>query len=151
MHLTPHEIDQRARLVKEACSWNRTPYRHQADIKGAGVDCGMLLVRAFVDTGLVPAFDPRPYEDDWYLHRGEEKYLGFVLDRIAQVEHPLFGDVVVFKYGRTYSHGGIVVSWPYVLHASAPAKSVLVENIEQSPYAKYPRLFYSYWARSARG
>jgi cell wall-associated NlpC family hydrolase len=68
-----------------------------------------------------------------------------VLDRIAQVELPLFGDVVVFKYGRTYSHGGIVVARPYVLHASAPAQSVLVEDIEKSPYASNPRQFYSYW------
>jgi cell wall-associated NlpC family hydrolase len=65
MHLTLHEIDQRARVVKEAVGWLGTPYRHQADIKGAGVDCGMLLVRVFVDTGLVAPFDPRPYENDW--------------------------------------------------------------------------------------
>jgi hypothetical protein len=30
------------------------------DLKGVGVDCGMLIVRVFVDTGLCAPFDPRP-------------------------------------------------------------------------------------------
>ena len=75
------ESFQRHVIVREARSWVRTPYHAQADIKGAGVDCGMLLVRVFVDSGLVPPFDPRPYADDWYLHRSEERYLGFIFDR----------------------------------------------------------------------
>ncbi len=147
MHLTPSEIDQRAAVVKEALTWLNTPYRNQADVKGHGCDCGMLLVRVFVDLQLVPPFDPRPYADDWYMHRSDEKYLGFVLDRAAQVEMPVFGDVVVFKHGRTYSHGGIVVSWPLIVHASAPAGCVLVENVLQSPFADKARLYYSYWQR----
>lgn len=150
MHLTASEIDQRAAVVKEALAWVGTPYRHQADIKSVGCDCGMLLVRVFVDLQLAPPFDPRPYADDWYLHRTEEKYLGFVADRTAQVELPLFGDVVVFRHGRTFSHGGIVLSWPYIVHASAPAGCVLVENVEQSPFAEKRRQYYSYWRREGR-
>ena len=102
------EADDRASVVREARSWVRTPYHAQADIKGAGVDCGMLLVRVFVDSGLVPPFDPRPYADDWYLHRSEERYLGFIFDRTKEVAAPLPGDVMVFRYGRCYSHGGVV-------------------------------------------
>ena len=44
----------------------------------------MLLVRVFVDTGLCPPFDPRPYPVDWHLHRSEERYLGFIFDRAAR-------------------------------------------------------------------
>ena len=33
------------------------------------------------DLGLVEPFDPRPYTRDWMLHRGEERYLGFLLAR----------------------------------------------------------------------
>ena len=40
----------------------------------------MLLVRVFVDAGIVPPFDPRPYERDWHLHRSEERYLGVLSD-----------------------------------------------------------------------
>lgn len=145
MNLTPFEIDQRAAVVKEALAWTGTPYRHQADIKGVGADCGMLLVRVFVDVGLLQPFDPRPYSDDWYLHRSEEKYLGFVSSRMGQVEYPLFGDVVVFRHGRTFSHGGVVLSWPFIVHASAPSGCVLIENVERSPFAGKKHQFYSYW------
>jgi hypothetical protein len=68
----------------------------------------MLIVRVFVDTGLCAPFDPRPYPPDWHLHRGEERYLGFVFDRCHEVETPRPGDVAVYRFGRCYSHGGIV-------------------------------------------
>jgi hypothetical protein len=84
---------ERRAIVREARSWVRTPYHPQGDIKGIGVDCGMLLVRVFVDTGLCAPFDPRPYADDWYLHRAEERYLGFIFDRAKEVAAPLPGDV----------------------------------------------------------
>jgi hypothetical protein len=100
------ESYQRRAVVREARSWVRTPYHPQGDIKGIGVDCGMLLVRVFVDTGLCDPFDPRPYADDWYLHRSEERYLGFIFDRTKEVDEPYPGDVMVFRYGRCYAHGG---------------------------------------------
>ena len=102
------EAETRARIVEEARSWVGTPYHNMADIKGVGVDCGMLLVRVFVDLGLVEPFDPRPYTSDWMLHRSEEVFLTSLLDRATPVETPEEGDVILFKYGRCYSHGAIV-------------------------------------------
>ena len=61
----------RQQIVAEARSWIGTRYHACADAKGTGVDCGMLLVRVFVDCGLVAPFDPRPYPIDWHLHRSE--------------------------------------------------------------------------------
>ena len=68
-------------------SWIGTPYHHAADVKGrtGGVDCAMLLVRVYCDRGLVEKFDPRPYTRDWFLHRNEERYLGFLLARSCEV------------------------------------------------------------------
>ena len=42
-----------ARVIAEARTWIGAPYHPQGDIKGVGVDCGMLLVRIFVDHSLV--------------------------------------------------------------------------------------------------
>jgi cell wall-associated NlpC family hydrolase len=147
------EAAQRAAIVREARSWIGTPYHNCADVKGrnGGVDCGMLLVRVFVDTGLVAPFDPRPYPPDWHLHRAEEKYLGFVFDRAHEVEKPQTGDVAVFRFGRCYSHGGVVtVAAPLtILHAYAPTRCVVEEPIRQNPELadtrRAPR-FFSYWA-----
>jgi cell wall-associated NlpC family hydrolase len=154
-HLSPDT--QRAAVVAEARKWVGTPYHNCADIKGVGVDCGMLLVRVFVDTGLVAPFDPRPYPSDWYLHRSEERYLGFISARVTEllaVVAPRPGDIVVMRFGRCYSHGGIVTrTAPFTMvHAYAPARFCLEEEISHNPTltdkARAPRYF-THWPSSA--
>jgi cell wall-associated NlpC family hydrolase len=152
------EAEQRAAVIAEARRWIGTPYHNGADVRGAGVDCGMLIVRVFVDTGLTPPFDPRPYPPDWHLHRGEEKYLGFIFAHCAEVTQPEPGDVVVFRYGRCYSHGGIVTQAQKgeslsIVHAFWPARIVMEEdishNLELADPARKRRCF-SYWAKQER-
>jgi len=151
--MIPNESAQRAAVVAAARSWIGTPYHNCADLKGVGVDCGMLLVRVFVDSGLCPPFDPRPYPIDWHLHRSDERYLGFVFDRAAEVAEPRAGDVMVFRYGRCYSHGGVVtkIKPVTIVHAYQPARRVLEEEIGHNATLctarRQPR-FYSLWARA---
>jgi cell wall-associated NlpC family hydrolase len=148
------ERAQRTAVVAEARAWIGTPYHNCADIKGVGVDCGMLLVRVFVDAGLVAPFDPRPYPIDWHLHRSEERYLGFVFERGREVAAPQPGDVMVLRYGRCYSHGGVVTQTSplAIVHAFHPARRVLEEEVRQNTVlgdaARQPR-FFSFWARAA--
>ena len=63
----------------------------------------MLLVRVYCDLGLVEPFDPRPYTRDWFLHRNEERYLEFLLERSHEVREPRLGDIVLFSMGRCYA------------------------------------------------
>ncbi|MFY9628832.1 MAG: hypothetical protein WAK03_11880 [Methylocystis sp.] len=121
-------------IVAEARSWIGTPYHNCADIKRVGVDCGMMLVRVYVDLGLVAPFDPRPYTHDWHLHRGEERYLDALLARAVRVERPDHGDVMLFRVGRCYSHGGVVTRADplTIVHASFPAQIVLEERVMQN-------------------
>lgn len=146
------EQEERDLVVAEARSWIDTPYHNCADVKGAGVDCGMIIVRVFVDTGLVAPFDPRPYAQDWHLHRDDERYLGWVRTWCEPVEEPRPGDLVVFRYGRAYSHGGIVVSTDPVaiVHAYLDEGRVLEERIDRNARLSSmdrQRLFFSYWAK----
>jgi len=110
----------------------------------------MLLRNVFVDTGLVPAFDPRPYPADWHLHRSEERYLGFVFDRCSEVTAPQPGDVTIFKIGRCYSHGGIVTNAAplTIVHAYHPARRVVEDEISRDAFlsdpVRKPRIF-SFW------
>ncbi len=146
----PH-IAERAAVVAAAREWIGTPYHHMADIKGVGCDCAMLLVRVFCDLGLVESFDPRPYTRDWHLHRAEERYLDYLLARAHEVQAPQAGDVILFRYGRCFSHGGIVThSNPLTMvHAFHPARVVLEEvvvrnaeiaaRLAQSKFASYWR------------
>ena len=146
------EAAQRAAVVAAARSWIGTPYHNCADIKGIGVDCGMLLVRVFVDLNLCAPFDPRPYPVDWHLHRSEERYLGFIFDRSAEATEPLPGDVMVFRYGRCYSHGGIVTAAKplCIVHAYYQARVVIEDEVARNAVladpARMPR-FFSVWAK----
>lgn len=142
---------ERAAVITAAREWIRTPYHHAADIKGVGVDCAMLLVRVYVDLGLVEPFDPRPYPRDWMLHRSEERYLGFLLARSSEVKEAGVGDVILFRFGRCYAHGGIVsVPTPLtIIHAFQPYGFVVEEPILQnsSIYSRMGTVRYaSYWA-----
>jgi cell wall-associated NlpC family hydrolase len=150
----PSSDSQRAAVVAAARSWIGTPYHNCADIKGVGVDCGMLLVRVFVDLKLSAPFDPRPYPVDWHLHRSEERYLGFIFDRSAEVAQPLPGDVMVFRYGRCYSHGGVVTAASPLrfVHAYYQARTVIEDEVARNAVladpARKPR-FFSIWAKKS--
>jgi NlpC/P60 family putative phage cell wall peptidase len=146
-----NEAIERAAVVTAARAWIGTPYHHMADIKGVGVDCAMLLVRVYCDLGLVAPFDPRPYTQDWMMHRNEERYLGFLLARVRMVETPGLGDVVLFRIGRCFAHGGIVSKAEplTIIHAFLPTGVVLEDEIARSAELS-ERLttakFASYWA-----
>jgi NlpC/P60 family putative phage cell wall peptidase len=129
------EAEGRARIVAAARAWLGTPYHHAADVKGAGVDCAMLLVRVFCDLKLVEPFDPRPYTKDWMLHRGEERFLGFLLARSIAVASPEAGDVVIFRVGRCFAHGAIVTRADplTIIHAYGPARRVVEDEVARHP------------------
>ncbi len=142
----------RAAVVRCAQSWLRTPYHHRGRIKGAGVDCAMLLAEVYAEAGLVAPLAIPHYPPDWHLHRDAERYLGVLLDHAVEyvpdsigVDHPhpdpppssggrprravggeggeravrpiLPGDIALWRFGRCFSHGAIVVDWPIVIHA----------------------------------
>ena len=110
--------DVRAAVVAEAREWLGTPFHHQGRVKGAGVDCAMLLAEIYRRCGLVPHVDPGYYPPDWHLHRDAERYLEKLMPYARELAGPPApGDVAVFRFGRTFSHGAIVVDWPRLIHA----------------------------------
>jgi cell wall-associated NlpC family hydrolase len=138
---------QRAAFIAEAKTWLGTPFRDQADVKGGGVDCAMLLVRAAVDTGLVPPFDPRPYPPQWHLHRDEERFLGIVSRLGTEVRRaPIPGDVIVYLVARCFAHGGIIIEMPgsspgtgtHVLHAYYKTGHVAISPLHEVELAYLP-------------
>jgi cell wall-associated NlpC family hydrolase len=126
---TEEAAQKRAAFVGEALPWVGTPFIDCADIKGrkGGVDCAMLLVRASVDSGLLAPFDPRPYPPRWHLHKDEERFLEWVVGKLGarEIEEPRFGDLIVYRYGRCFSHGAIVISSTEIVHAWFAARMCL--------------------------
>lgn len=100
----------RESIIAEARTWISTPYHHHGRIKGVGVDCAQLLCAVFEATGHAPHVDTGFYPVDWHLHRGQELFTETLLphaQRMPDGAQPLPGDVFVFRYGRTFSHGAI--------------------------------------------
>jgi cell wall-associated NlpC family hydrolase len=123
----------RQNVVKEALSWQGTPYHHQGNIKGVGVDCVMLMIEVYRACGLAPAVpDPRPYPHDWHMHRGEELYLGGIEQCAVPTAIPLPGDIALFQFGRCVSHGAIVLAWPLVIHAYIEHGAVVQTDVTKS-------------------
>jgi NlpC/P60 family putative phage cell wall peptidase len=113
----------RQAVVAEARSWIGTPFHHAARVKGAGVDCLMLLAEVYERAGVAAHIAPPFYVPDWHLHQGAERYMEGLL-RYArpiaappQGPGPLPGDIALFRFGRTFSHGAIVTLWPRLVHA----------------------------------
>lgn len=126
----------RAAIVADALTWLGTPYRHLGDVKGQGVDCAMLLVRLLAAQQLIPQdLDPRPYSPQWHLHRGEERYLQWLQQLGTPTDDPQPGDIAVWRYGRTYSHGALYIGGGQVVHALAQARMVLRQRMHEQPLA----------------
>lgn len=128
------EAELRAAVIAEALSWVGTPYRQLADLKGpnGGVDCSMLLVRAWVDAGLVEPFDPRPYPPSWHMHHSEERYLAWLNTCGVEVATPRAGDVVAWRFGLCFSHGGIMIDEARVVHALARQGKCMVTDLREA-------------------
>jgi hypothetical protein len=142
------EDQQRGLVVREARKWLKTPWRHMAAIKGAGVDCAMLLTEVYAAAGLIEWFDPRPYPTDWMLHRDDERFLGFLLARSHQVEKPEVGNVAVLRVGRAFAHGAIItgVKPLTILHAFRPLGCVIEEDAARNRQLDLSAVLYaSFW------
>ena len=145
------EQEERARVVAAARAWIGTPYHMNARIRGVGVDCGQVIIAAFADAGLVEPFDTGHSPIDFHLNRREERYVEFVTRHLTEFPGPPApGDVIMFHFGHSYSHGAIVVaSEPLtVVHAMIRVGEVIEERLTRHsevmadrPGRKPPRFF----------
>lgn len=110
-------LNGRAKVVQEALSWVGTPYHPHGRIKGVGVDCAMLPAEVYAAAGVIPAMEVEHYPIDWHLHRDEERYLRYVEPYARLTSTPLPGDLVMYRWGRCFAHGAIVLQWPNIVHA----------------------------------
>lgn len=147
------EAEERTRVVAAARSWLGTPYHEHACVKGAGADCAMMPKAAF-EEALGIKIDFQPYSSQWFLHRSEELYVNKILEHAHEIDEAQAkpGDMVVYKIGRCYAHGGIIVlpGWPRIVHAYKNVRSVIESDGSVGPMADdkgkpRPRRFFSRW------
>jgi hypothetical protein len=153
-------IATRQGVVDAARSWLKTPYHHQARVKGHGVDCAQIIA-AFVEAGCIEDFDPGFYTMDWHLHQTEERYLGFIerfLTAMGPDEemalkyrlrrdpnwNPPKASVIVVKLGNTFSHGMIVTNWPNIIHSNVHDGEVIETPARQLVVTEQPIRVYDW-------
>jgi cell wall-associated NlpC family hydrolase len=109
----------RQKVLDEAETWLGTPFHHLQRCKGAGVDCGQFLIGVFHGCGLIPPVKTQYYTRDFHLHRSEEWYKTLVEEFSHKIgpEEVLPADVVLYRVGRVFSHGAIIVQWPRIIHS----------------------------------
>jgi cell wall-associated NlpC family hydrolase len=142
-----NEAEARARVVEVARSWIGTPFHHVHGVKGRGVDCAHFLARVYEEAGVIEPVKIEYYPPQWFLHREEEKFIGYVL-QCGGREIPEYqaqtGDAVLYKIGRCYAHGAIIVSWPKeIIHAYVTAGGVMPFGGRDSDLRGKPVKFYS--------
>ena len=141
------QTERRAAVVVEALTWLGTPYRHMGRIKGVGTDCAMLPAEVYAAVGVIPPQAIAYYPLDWHLHQGAPLYLDRVLmhAREITVDQIQPGDLVLWKYGRAWAHGAIVISWPDCIHAAINGSVQMVNALADADLCtRHPRYF-SMW------
>lgn len=139
---------QRAAVCAIARTWLRTPYRDCARIKGVGADCAMMVAAVMEEAGVVGHRDVAPYSRQWHVNRGGQRYMEMVLAAGArEIETPQPGDLVLYKFGRSFAHGAIVLDpgWPQIIEASAAAKCVQLARGDKGIFTDVERRFFSMW------
>ena len=130
-------------VVAEAQRWLRTPWRHNARVLGAGVDCAQLAIACYQAAGIAVELDVGRYSRDWMLHRSEEVFLCLVRQHLPAVEAPVRGGLAVWKFGRCFSHCAVIIEWPRIIHAHRPERMVCWGDGEKgSQLAGRPVLFF---------
>lgn len=152
------EDEYRQRVLTEALSWEHTPYVPRGRVKGAngGCDCLTFVAGVFIKTGQVPADFPIPhYAHDFHLNSDVEYYLlgkdgtPGMLQFCREIEGPPKpADIVLWKFGFSFSHAAIVIEWPRIIHAwnrrpvgpdNALQKDILMKYREVLPLRGQPR------------
>lgn len=140
--LTAEQIEQqRALVVKEAITWEWTPFKWKWCLKGrrGGVDCGTLIAAVFRNVGLV--IDLPRYTTQFFLHRDEEVYLEELRKYCIEIEidDSKPGDIMAYQMGRAFGHGAIVIQGDTVIHADSRAGFVRRVHSKSEPTLNFRR------------
>lgn len=122
-------------MLAEAREWLGTPWKHQARVKGQGVDCVGFLIEWGRACGIIDVIEAANYSrrpDGVTLRKKFAEYLY----RIPRNELAPT-DIVLFHSGETPNHVGIIGDYPVVgevsiIHAYLPARKVIEHILDAS-------------------
>jgi cell wall-associated NlpC family hydrolase len=135
-------------VIAEAKSWLMTPYHHRACVKGSGVDCACLFKGVFEGVGLVKDIEIPHYPEDWHFHQARQLFREVVEKYAVEVPNPVRGGIVMFEFGKAYSHGAIILDWPLCIHSCKASRIVEYIDAELDVHLSRARkVFFSPWEK----
>jgi cell wall-associated NlpC family hydrolase len=128
--------EKRKAVADEAMEWLRTPYVSEGRIKGQCADC-TFFAKVYEAAGEVPVIKIPHYSPQAHLNREMSIYLDIVSQFAVETDIPQMGDIVLYRIGRGFSHGGVIVhgGWPHIVHADYEAKIVVLALGDQGRLA----------------
>ena len=122
-------IPARADVVNAARGWLGTRWHHQASLRGVGADCIGLIVGVARELGIPEAaqFDASQEIRGYGRQPDPEMLLRACDELLAPCEHPVAGDILLFRFASEPQHFGIMSASDYFIHAYAQGRKV-VEN-----------------------
>jgi cell wall-associated NlpC family hydrolase len=138
------DLFTRHKITREAEAWAkaRTPFigGFSPAVKGQGADCASFIVGVLEAAGVLH-LELAKY--DWAAPwaKGDSAYtdiLGGVADEVSRAWP---GDICLFRIGRGWSHGGIVLQWPRLIHCDARAGVVIASANEGDLKRRAVRFF----------
>ena len=145
------EVIKRSKIVEVAKTWLGTPFHDCAGVKSCGVDCAYLPVRVVNEAKILDHVlpDPPVYSPQIMLHcqpDQREIYIETIKNHTREIKESEArqGDFVVYKVGRIFSHGGIIVSWPnYIIHPIRGRGVIGSHGTEEGFLRRRARRFFS--------
>jgi cell wall-associated NlpC family hydrolase len=142
------ELAQRQAVIAEAMTWLRTPFMDNASIKGAGVDCAHFVHECYRGAGIIDDLNIEQYSPQHFLHRDEERFMSYVL----RVSHEIGiadikpADLILYKFGRVFSHGAIAINWPdEIIHSHKEASGVVLSRAFDGNLSGRDFRAFSFW------
>jgi hypothetical protein len=106
----------------------KTPFCDGQGLKHCGVDCAHLPALIYEEAGVIGHVDIPYYSPQCYLHKKkngtwDDTYIKILLQYAHEITEPEVkqGDFVLYKQAHSYTHGGIIISWPdKIIHPIKP-------------------------------
>lgn len=120
------EIISVDKKIEIARSWLDTPWRHNCQIKGEGVDCINFLAGVAAETGLKIAELPNRYSRI-AVNGGIEKFLNDHFERKKEIG---VWYAVLIEFSGYHNHVAITTSENTIIHASVLHKRVVEHKLD---------------------
>jgi NlpC/P60 family putative phage cell wall peptidase len=127
-------------IIAEARTWDKTPFHHQARVKGAGVDCVGLCIMVGKTLGLVPNnFEYTGYRKT--PHGGTLVQVMRDSGFVYEVYEPREADILVFRIDQDPQHVAFLTDDNTIIHAYAQVRKVCEARYDEFWRDRYVTAF----------